>query len=92
MTHFRCQKCGHTLDAKQIQDGHDRLTNELKNTDRSDITSLEDYLKKYATVLPDTHQLSREIQYGMMLLLKSTKGKVAKIVRFLTASDKVLHS
>jgi len=71
---FRCQKCGHTLDAKQIQDGHDRLTNELKNTDRSDITSLEDYLKKYATVLPDTHQLSREIQYGMMLLLKSTKG------------------
>ena len=68
---FRCQKCGQTLEAKQIRDGHERLTTELKSIDKSDISHLDNFLKKYATIIPDSHQLSREIQYNMMLMMKS---------------------
>merc|ERR1719323_2487263 len=67
---FRCEKCAHTLEAKQIRDGHDRLTGELKTIDRSNPMNLEQFLQKYATVIPETHQLSREIQYGLMILMK----------------------
>ncbi len=57
--HFcSCTTCGHTLQAKQIKDGNASLTDELRKLDRTDSEVLEDFLKKYATVLPDTHQVS----------------------------------
>ena len=68
---FRCDKCSETLTSRQVRDGHDRLTNELKSIEKTDIANLDNFLKKYATIIPDTHQLSREIQYSMVLLMKS---------------------
>ena len=68
---FKCEKCGFTLEAKQVKDGVERLTTELKTIDRSKCENLDEFLQKYATVLPETHQLSREIQYSQMLLLKN---------------------
>ena len=59
------------MESKQVRDGHERLTTELKNIDKSDISNLDDFLRKYATILPDCSQLSREIQYNMMLMMKS---------------------
>ena len=59
------------MESKQVQDGHDRLTTELKNIDKPDISDLDDLLLKYASILPDSSQLSREIQYNMMLMMKS---------------------
>merc|ERR1712223_476205 len=68
---YRCDKCSETLTSRQVRDGHDRLTNELKSIEKTDIANLDNFLKKYATIIPDTHQLSREIQYSMVLLMKS---------------------
>jgi hypothetical protein len=34
------------------------LTNELRKLDRTDSEILEEFIKKYATILPDTHQVS----------------------------------
>ena len=59
------------MGSKQVREGHERLTTELKNIDKSDISNLDDFLRKYATILPDCSQLSREIQYNMMLMMKS---------------------
>ena len=67
----RCEKCSQALESKQVKDGHERLTTELKNIDKSDISNLDDFLRKYATILPDCSQLSREIQYNMLLMMKS---------------------
>ena len=66
----RCNTCGHTLEANQIREGHDRLTSELKSLDRTRPAHLEDFLQKYATILPDTNQLAREIQYSIMLIYR----------------------
>jgi len=68
---YKCEKCSQALESKQVRDGHERLTTELKNIDKSDISNLDDFLRKYATILPDCSQLSREIQYNMMLMMKS---------------------
>ena len=43
----------------------------MKSIEKTDIANLDNFLKKYATIIPDTHQLSREIQYSMVLLMKS---------------------
>lgn len=45
------------LQAKQIKDGNTSLTNELRQLDRTDSEVLEDFIKKYSTILPDTHQV-----------------------------------
>jgi hypothetical protein len=75
LIHFRCQTCAQTLEAKQVQDGHERLTGELKTIDRSNPSNLEDFLKKYVTVIPESHQLSREIQYSLVLLYKTPSSQ-----------------
>ena len=59
------------MNAKQIREGHDRLTTELRSLDRSNPSNLEDFLQRYATVLPESNQLSREVQYGLLQLYKS---------------------
>lgn len=67
---FGCEKCPNTLEAKQIRDGQDRLTGELKTIDRTNPVNLEQFLQTYISVLPETHQLSREIQYSLVLQWK----------------------
>ena len=66
---FVCEKCANTLEAKQIRDGQDRLTGELKTIDRSNPENLEKFLQTYK-LLPETYQLSREIQYSLLLQWK----------------------
>jgi hypothetical protein len=61
---WRCTTCGHTLQAKQIKDGNTSLTEELRKLDRTDSEVLEEFLKKYATILPDTHQVTSSPSLG----------------------------
>ena len=42
----------------------------MKTIDRTNPVNLEQFLQTYISVLPETHQLSREIQYSLVLQWK----------------------
>ena len=56
--------------SNQIRSLHTAMTNEIKALDRSDPDSLEAWMKSKAVQVPDTHQLVREVQYGLVCLFK----------------------
>ena len=53
-----------------MKEDHDNLIQELKVIDRTDPDALDAFLKKHALTLPETHQITREIQYGQIVLFK----------------------
>ena len=59
------------MTAKDVKAVSEKATEELKATDRSDPGELETFLKDISYKLPDTHQLVREVQYGIINILKS---------------------
>ena len=46
------------------------MTNEIKSLDRSDPDSLENWMKQKIVAVPESHQLVREVQYGLVCLFK----------------------
>ena len=74
---FSCEKCNRVIDSHQVKEDNNQLVKELQDADRSDPQALDAFLRKYATTLPETHQLSREIQYRQVLLFKAVDPKDA---------------
>ncbi|QQP37361.1 Putative LOC101463002, partial [Caligus rogercresseyi] len=58
-----------------VKEGIDQIMEELKATDRTNPETLEDFLKKYATLLPETNQLTVKIQYGLVNLFKRQRNE-----------------
>ena len=67
---FRCEKCGDQLDSTYVKEENDRLIEDLKSLDPNDPAVLDDFLRQHATVLPESNQLSREVQYRQVTLFK----------------------
>ena len=68
---YRCEKCKLAVTGSSVKELNETLVTELKSIDRSDPDVLDGFLKKHAATLPDSHQMSREIQYGQLMLFKS---------------------
>lgn len=66
----RCEKCHSSMDAVEVKETNERISKEIRALDRSDPEALEKFLINVGTVLPDTHHLVREVQYGIVNLFK----------------------
>lgn len=58
------------MSVNEVKEIYNRVTSELKEVDRSDPDCLERFMLEQAPVLPDSNQLIREIQFGLVCLLK----------------------
>ena len=58
------------MDSTYVKEENDRLLEDLKSLDPNDPSVLDDFLRQHATVLPESNQLSREVQYRQVTLFK----------------------
>ncbi|XP_040572968.1 SET domain-containing protein SmydA-8 [Lepeophtheirus salmonis] len=82
-SNWKCEKCSHTLESTTVRHGIESMMDELKSIDRTNPENLEDFLKRYATLLPETNQLTREIQLGLVSLFKNRRNEDLKTTQLL---------
>ena len=58
------------MSAEEVRSKHAEITSEIKSLDRSNPEDLERFLLDQSHILPDSHQLIREVQYGLVCLFK----------------------
>ena len=65
-----CRTCKAVVSSNQIRSLHSNMTAEIKALDRSDPDSLETWIKQKLVAVPESHQLVREVQHGLVCLFK----------------------
>lgn len=70
----RCRKCSYTVSGKSILILLDRLFDELELLDPNSIKDYEDYLKRYANVLHQSHYLILSAKHSLCQLIGRSDG------------------
>ena len=60
----------------EVKEADDRLIADLKSSDPNDPAALDDFLRRNSAYLPETNQLSREVQYRQVTLFKQVDQKL----------------
>ena len=58
------------MESSEVKAEHDRLIEDLKSRDPNNPSALDDFLRQHSTLIPETYQLSREVQYRQVTLFK----------------------
>jgi len=74
------------MEASDVKAINESILASLKATDRSDPDALDAFLKDHAVTLPDSHQMTREVQYGQLNLFKSVDPDLMDVNHLLKKS------
>jgi len=75
-TCWKCEKCGYQMTKSEVKENDDRLIADLKSSDPNDPAALDDFLRRHSAYLPESNQLSREVQYRQVTLFKQVDQRL----------------
>lgn len=81
---WKCQNCGYVVEGHEYSWGNDVLKEEVSKLDKSNISSLEDFLERYNEILHKTNSYVLQVKYALVQMYGHRyQGKFLSLLIFL---------